>query len=55
MASAMRQELLRGSYIQADETPVDVRMHQDHGKNHQADLWQYSRPGATVEFDFRLG
>ena len=55
MASAMRQELLRGTYIQADETPVDVQMHDGRGKNHQAYLWQYSRPGATVVFDFRLG
>jgi transposase len=54
MASAMRQELLRGTYIQADETPVDVQMHEGHGKNHQAYLWQYSRPGGTVVFDFRL-
>jgi len=55
MASAMRQELLRGTYIQADETPVDVQMHEGRGKNHQACLWQYSRPGGTVVFDFRLG
>jgi transposase len=55
MASAMRQELLRGTYIQADETPVDVQMHEGRGRNHQAYLWQYSRPGATVVFDFRLG
>ena len=55
MASAMRQQLLSGSYIQADETPVDVQMHEGRGKNHQAYLWQYSRPGGTVVFDFRLG
>jgi transposase len=55
MASAMRQELLRGTYIQADETPVDVQMHEGRGRNHQAYLWQYSRPGGTAVFDFRLG
>lgn len=55
MAAAMRQELLAGSYIQADETPVDVQMHDGRGKNHQAWLWQYGRPGDTVVFDFRLG
>jgi transposase len=55
MASAMRQELLRDTYIQADETPVDVQMQEGRGKNHQAYLWQYSRPGGTVVFDFRLG
>ncbi len=48
MASAMRQELLRGTYIQADEAPVDVQMHEGREKNHQAYLWQYSRPGGTV-------
>ena len=25
------------------------------GKNHQAYLWQYSRPGAAVVFDLRMG
>lgn len=55
MVSAMRRELLGGSYIQADETPVDVQMQDGRGRNHQAYLWQYSRPGGTVVFDFRLG
>lgn len=55
MVAAMRQELVNGRYIQADETPVDVQMREGRGKNHQAYLWQYSRPGATVVFDFRLG
>jgi transposase len=55
MVSAMRQELINGRYLQADETPVDVQMHEGRGKNHQAYLWQYSRPGGTVVFDFRLG
>lgn len=55
IAEAMRRELLLGSYIQADETTVDVQMHDGRGKNHQAYLWQYGRPGAGVVFDFRLG
>src|SRR6201993_1206050 len=55
MTSAMKQELLRGTYIQADETPVDVQTREGRGKNHQAYLWQYSRPGGTAVFDFRLG
>ena len=55
MVSVMRQELIHGTYIQADETPVDVQLHEGRGKNHQAYLWQYSRPGGTVVFDFRLG
>jgi len=55
MAAAIGRELVRGSYIQADETPVDVQMHDRRGKNHQAYLWQYGRPGGSVVFDFRLG
>ena len=33
----------------------DVQMREGRGRNHQAYLWQYSRPGGTVVFDFRLG
>jgi hypothetical protein len=55
MAGAMRVELVGGGYIQADETPVDVQMHDKRGKNHQAYLWQYGRPGGSVVFDFQLG
>jgi Transposase IS66 family len=33
ITAAMGQELLKGDYIQADETPVDVRMHDGRGKN----------------------
>jgi transposase len=55
MAAIMGRELIGGTYIQADETPVDVQMHDGRGKNHQAYLWQYSRPGGSVVFDFQLG
>jgi transposase len=55
MVAAMRRELISGSYIQADETPVDVQMREGRGQNHQAYLWQYSRPGGSAVFDFRLG
>jgi len=55
MVAAMRRELISGSYVQADETPVDVQTREGRGKNHQAYLWQYSRPGGSVVFDFRLG
>jgi transposase len=48
MVAAMRRELITGTYIQADETPVDVQTREGRGKNHQAYLWQYSRPGGTV-------
>ena len=64
VSAAMRNELVTGNYIQADETPVDVgarvesalQTHDGRGKNHQAYLWQYgSPPGGTVVFDFRMG
>ena len=55
LVAAMRRELISGSYIQADETPVDVQTREGRGQNHQAYLWQYGRPGGSVVFDFRLG
>jgi transposase len=55
VVSAMGRELLNDSYIQADETPVDVQTHDKRGKNHQAYLWQYGKPGGNVVFDFRMG
>jgi transposase len=55
VVDVMRRELVGGSYIQADETPVDVQLHDGRGQNHQAYLWQYSRPGGGVVFDFCLG
>ena len=55
IAQAIGREVLAGGYIQADETTVGVQMHDRRGHNHQAYLWQYGRPGASVVFDFRLG
>ena len=55
VVGAMRRELLTGSYIQADETTVDVQMHDRRGKNHQAYLWQYGTPGGATIFDFQMG
>ena len=43
------------SYLQADETPVPVQMHDGRGENHQAYLWQYGKPGGETVFDFLLG
>lgn len=45
-SALMRREFINGTYIQADETPMDV---------HMPYFWQYCRPGGTVVFDFRLG
>src|SRR5258705_14011002 len=55
VVSAMRQDLLRVSYLQADETIVPVQMHDKRGADHQAYLWQYGKPGGETVFDFCLG
>ena len=55
ITAVMGRELVRGTYIQADETPVDVQMHDGRGQNHQAYLWQYGSPEGSVVFDFQLG
>lgn len=55
VVAAMRQELLRASYLQADETTVPVQMHDRRGADHQAYLWQYGKPGGETVFDFQMG
>jgi hypothetical protein len=40
ISRAMAKELLGDDYLQADETPVGVQMHDGRGNNHQAYLWQ---------------
>jgi transposase len=54
VTQAMRQDLLSGTYMQADETTVPVQMHDGRGKNHEAYLWQYGKPGGETVFDFCL-
>ncbi len=55
IVGAMRRDLLAASYLQADETPVPVQMHDGRGENHQAYLWQYGKPGGETVFDFCMG
>jgi transposase len=55
ITGAMKRDLLAGSYLQADETPVGVQTHDKRGSNHQAYMWQYGSPGKGVVFDFRMG
>jgi transposase len=54
VTEAMRKDLLNGTYLQADETTVPVQMHDGRGKNHEAYLWQYGKPGGETVFDFCL-
>lgn len=55
LVAAMGRRLLEGDYLQADETPVPVQMHDGRGQNDQAYLWQYGRPGGEAVFDFQMG
>jgi transposase len=55
IVGAMRRDLLAAAYLQADETPVPVQMHDKRGADHQAYLWQYGKPGGETVFDFQLG
>jgi transposase len=54
VVGAMRKDLVKSGYLQADETTVPVQMHDGRGKNHEAYLWQYGRPGGETVFDFCL-
>lgn len=55
LSAALAAELKAGGYIQADETPVPCQSRRTVGRNHQAYLWEYSRPDGPVVFDFRMG
>ncbi len=55
IVSRMRLDLLRESYLQADETTVPVQMRDQRGADHQAYLWQYGKPGGETVFEFQLG
>ena len=59
VVQAMREDLLTGTYLQADETTVPVQWRDStapkgRGANHQAYLWQYGRPGGETVFAFCL-
>jgi len=55
LVGVMRKELLEGTYIQADETPVDVQTRDGRSRNRPGYLWQYGTPGGTAIFEFRMG
>ncbi len=51
---AIREDLLRGHYLQADETPIRYLDPDVKGKSQQGYLWTYSRPGNDVLFEWRV-
>src|SRR3984885_4599841 len=50
----IREDLQRGNYLQADETPVRYLDPDVKGKSQQGYLWTYSRPGGDVLFEWRV-
>ena len=55
IVQVMHKDLLKETYLQADETTIPVQMHDGRGSNHQGYLWQYGKPGGETVFDFCLG
>src|SRR5208283_4607783 len=51
---SIREDLLRGNYLQADETPIRYLDPDVKGKSQQGYLWTYSRPGGDVLFEWRV-
>jgi len=51
---SIRDDLLRGNYLQADETPIRYLDPDVKGKSQQGYLWTYSRPGGDVLFEWRV-
>jgi transposase len=50
----IREDLQRGNYLQADETPIRYLDQDVKGKSQQGYLWTYSRPGGDVIFEWRV-
>jgi transposase len=50
----IREDLLRGNYLQADETPIRYLDPDVKGKSQQGYLWTYSRPKGDVLFEWRV-
>jgi transposase len=51
---SIREDLLAGNYLQADETPIRYLDPDVKGKSQQGYLWIYSRPGGDVLFEWRV-
>ncbi len=50
----IREDLQRGSYLQADETPIRYLDPDVKGQSQKGWLWAYSRPGGDVLFEWQL-
>lgn len=55
IVKAQAAELTSGPYLQADETTLPCQTEEKSGRNHRAFIWEFSRPGGAVVFDFQMG
>lgn len=55
VSGAIAEDLRQGDYIQGDDTTVPCQSRRTVGKNHQAYLFEFGRPGGPVVFDFQMG
>ena len=55
LVRVMKEELLSGSYLQADETPVRLLDPEVRGRCATAYLWVVGQPGGDVVFEFHPG
>jgi transposase len=51
----IRQDLLKGGYLQIDETPIRYLDPDHRGQSHRGYLWAYGRPGGDICFDWSQG
>ncbi len=51
---AIKEDLVRGIYLQADETPIRYLDPYVKGKSQRGYLWTYSRPKSDVLFEWRV-
>lgn len=51
---AIRRELLKGDYLQCDETPIRCQDPDVPGQTVQGWLWVFSRPGSDIIFEWRM-
>lgn len=53
LLAVMRENLIRGDYLQVDETPIRYLDRDEPGKSHTGFLWAYSHPKGDVVFDWK--
>ena len=51
----MRQDLMKGKYLQVDETPIRYLDRDEIEGSRQGYLWSYGRPHGDVVFDWKTG